>query len=65
MKCPECGSNMLKTWTLVHGYAFVDLQTGELDELPDECDYDVENFDEFFCRNCSHEWQGKYIWEEA
>jgi hypothetical protein len=56
MKCPKCGSEDVVAWTLVHGYAHVDMQTGEVEDPPEECDYDANELDEFECRVCDHEW---------
>lgn len=58
IKCPKCSSDEVSTNTLVHGFANIDMKTGEVIESPEECDYEVTDIDELFCDDCGHKWEG-------
>ncbi|AYP68205.1 hypothetical protein PQE75_gp073 [Bacillus phage vB_BcoS-136] len=57
MKCPNCESKDVYAKVLAHGYVNVSMQSGEIEEQPDDCDYDVNDLMDFGCHNCHHEWE--------
>lgn len=59
MKCPKCNSVDVLGRVLASGFTNVDMQTGELMEDPEDCDYDINDLTEFLCQECGHEWDGE------
>jgi hypothetical protein len=61
-KCPKCGSDKVCTSVLVHGFAWVNVNTLNVRELPNDVDFDyrdLECADTFSCSDCD------YFWSEA
>ncbi|MDQ0257930.1 hypothetical protein J2S74_005393 [Evansella vedderi] len=54
--CPQCGSNNITANLIVHGFATVWVNTGDIDDGPDDCDFGIDDVDECSCESCSHEW---------
>lgn len=57
--CPKCHSLRVYSYVLVHGYAYANVNTGIVDESPNDCDCsisDVRDEEERVCMDCEHEW---------
>jgi hypothetical protein len=58
MKCPKCGSVKIQGQMVVHGVAWVDMDTLDVSEVVClEADAnDLEMIDQFICAVCDHYW---------
>lgn len=59
--CPKCGSSNVWTHTIVHAWAWVHLNTAEVEE-PEDGEADLEDAREQtdrLCNDCHHEWEKK------
>lgn len=57
--CPRCGSDDVGAYTLVHGYAYVNVNTGVVEELPSQCECsvsDARSESKYTCFKCKHDW---------
>lgn len=59
-RCPKCNSDNLNVRLLVHGFAWVNLKSRDIDDGPDYCEFDDEDIvdaEDFTCDACFYEWR--------